>query len=247
MRGSGRLPGTSVHAGAVGGIHERHVANRHPDPRVPGLDGTGLVADDLWLLGHDDRSGRPLLQPRALGTGLAGALLAELMLTRWIGLRPDDAVVIIRDAPSGAVLRHPLLRQVAGEPRPQPVSSWLRFLAGTAARTVALRLEQAGYVQHARSRNPWRQDQWIPVNPDWAIGPVLRVRSALDPAKPLSARATALTGLAVACGLGFRLSQYQALAGRPVQDAVACLAPGLRELIAQTQTAVDSAVLSHRT
>ena len=62
-----------------------------------GLSGTGLVADDLYLLAHDDRSGKPLLQPRPLGTGLAGALLAELMLAGCIGLRSDSAVVIGRD------------------------------------------------------------------------------------------------------------------------------------------------------
>jgi hypothetical protein len=112
---------------------------------------------------------------------------------------------------------------------------------------VAQRLEQAGYLEHFRGRVPWSQDQWIPVNPDWAFAPVLRVRSALDPARPVTAHAAALTGLAVASGLGFRLHQYQTHARRPVQDAVAVLGPGLQELIAQTQTAVDSAVLSHRT
>ncbi len=86
-----------------------------------------------------------------------------------------------------------------------------------------------------------------PVNPDWAFAPMLRVRSALDPARPLTAHAAALAGLAVACGLGFRLDQYLSQADRPVQDAVAVLGPGLQDLIAQTQTAVNSAVLSHRT
>jgi Golgi phosphoprotein 3 (GPP34) len=232
-------------------MHERHTSrsagHRHPDPPAQGLSGTGLVADDLYLLGHDDRSGKPLLQPRALGTGLAGALLTELMLAGCIGLRQDSAVVITRDTPRGAVQRHPLLKQVADEPGPQPVRSWLRFLAHSAAWDVALRLEEAGYLQHVRSRVPWRPDQWIPVNPDWAFAPMLRVRSALNPARPLTAHAAALTGLAVACGLGFRLDLYQAQAGRPVQDAVAQLGPGLQELIAQTQTAVDSTVLSHRT
>jgi len=232
-------------------MHERHASrsagHRHPDTPAQGLSGTGLVADDLYLLGHDDRSGKPLLQPRALGTGLAGALLTELMLAGCIGLRHDGTVVITRDTPPGAVQQHPLLKQVADEPGPQPVRSWLRFLAPSAARDVALRLEEAGYLQHVRSRVPWRQDQWIPVNPDWAFAPMLRVRSALNPARPLTAHAAALTGLAVACGLGFRLDLYQAQAGRPVQEAVAQLGPGLQELIAQTQTAVDSAVLSQRT
>ena len=73
------------------------------DPLAQGLSGTGLVADDLYLLGHDDRSGKPLLQPRALGTGLAGALLAELMLAGCIGLRHDGTVVITRGTRQGAV------------------------------------------------------------------------------------------------------------------------------------------------
>jgi len=232
-------------------MHERHTSrsagHRHPDPPAQGLSGTGLVADDLYLLGHDDRSGKPLLQPRALGTGLAGALLTELMLAGCVGLRQDSAVVISRDTPQSAVQQHPLLKQVADEPGPQPVRSWLRFLARSAARDVALRLEEAGYLQHVRGRVPWSQDQWIPVNPDWAFAPMLRVRTALDPTRPLTAHAAALTGLAVACGLGFRLDQYQTQAGRPVEYAVAQLAPGLQELIAQTQTAVDTTVLSHRT
>ncbi|WP_433221478.1 GOLPH3/VPS74 family protein [Dactylosporangium sp. CS-047395] len=37
-------------------------------------------ADSLWLLAHDAGTGRPLLGPRVLGLGLAGALLAELLL-----------------------------------------------------------------------------------------------------------------------------------------------------------------------
>ena len=231
-------------------MHERPASRpagyRHPAPPAHGLSGTGRVADDLYLLGHDERSGKPLLQPRALGTGLAGALLAELMLAGCIGLRPDSTVVITRNTPQDAVQRA-LLKQVAEEPGPAPVRSWLRFVARSAARQVALRLEAAGYLQHVRGWVPRSQGRWVPVNPDWAFAPMLRARSALDPARPLTAHAAALTGLAVACGLGFRLDQYHSQADRPAEDAVAQLAPGLQELIAQTQTAVDSAVLSHRT
>ena len=44
------------------------------------LAGTGRIADDLYLMAHDENTGRPLIGPRLLGTGLAAALLAELML-----------------------------------------------------------------------------------------------------------------------------------------------------------------------
>jgi hypothetical protein len=232
-------------------MHEQHASrpggNRHRVPPARGLSGTGLVADDLYLLGHDESSGKPLLQPAALGTGLAGALLAELMLVGWIGLRQDSAVMITRDAPHGAVQQNALLKRIADKPGPQTVRSWLRLLAHSAAQDVAQRLEEAGYLEHVRGRVPWRQGRWVPVNPDWAFAPVLRARSALDPARPLTAQSAALAGLVVACGLGFKLSEHQTEGSRPVQDAVVQLGPGLQELIAQTETAVESAVLSYRT
>ena len=86
-----------------------------------------------------------------------------------------------------------------------------------------------------------------PLNQDWAFAPVLRVRATLDPARPLSAHGATLTGLAIACGLGYRLAQYRTQVRRDIIDAIAVLDPALQDLIAQTQTAVDSAVLSHRT
>jgi Golgi phosphoprotein 3 GPP34 len=231
-------------------MHERpasRLAGRgYPGPLDTGLSGTGLVADDLYLIAHDDRTGRPHLQPRALGIGLAGALLAELMLAGWIGLRRDRTVVFAAGVTRYTVMRHALLRQIADEPGPQPVQAWLRFLAHSAARDVALRLEQAGYLEHVRSWVPGRPGRQVPVNSDWAFAPMLRVRSALDPARPVTAHAAALTGLAVAAGLGFRLDHYQTQADRTIQDAVAALGPGLQELISQTRTAVDSTVLSHR-
>ena len=64
------------------------VRSRAGSAMSAGLGGTGRVADDLYLMAHHEVSGRPLLQPRALGTGLAAALLAELMLGGSIVLRP---------------------------------------------------------------------------------------------------------------------------------------------------------------
>jgi hypothetical protein len=194
-------------------MHERRAAGAasrgYPGPLDAGLSGTGLVADDLYLLAHDDRTGRALLPPRPLGTGLAGALLAELMLTHLIALRSDTAVMIAHDTPSAAVQGHVLLRLIAAEPDPLPVQTWLGYLARTAARDVAKRLEQAGYLTRVHSLVPGRLGRMVPVNPDWAFTPMLRVRSALDPAREVTPYAGVLAGLAAGAGLGFRLEQYQ--------------------------------------
>jgi len=52
----------------------------------PGLGGTGRVADELYLIAHHELTGRPHLAPRAVGLGLAGALLAELVLADAISI-----------------------------------------------------------------------------------------------------------------------------------------------------------------
>jgi hypothetical protein len=84
------------------------------------------------------------------------------------------------------------------------------------------------------------------VDADWAFSPLLRVRAALDPGRPCTAHHVALAGLADACGLSFRLAQYASPADRSPQEAAGQLDPGLRELIAQTQAAIGSAVLACR-
>jgi hypothetical protein len=56
-----------------------------------------------------------------------------------------------------------------------------------------------------------------------------------------------LVGLADACGLGYRLAEYApAGVARSMDQVTAQLGPSLRDLIAQTRAAVDSALLAHR-
>ena len=115
----------------------------HRDTERAGLGGTGRVADDLYLMAHHEVSGRPLLQPRALGTGLAAALLAELTLGGSIVMRPGGTVAACRARPADDLARR-VHDQVTGEPELLAVPEWLLFLARTAAQDVAARLDAVG-------------------------------------------------------------------------------------------------------
>jgi hypothetical protein len=207
------------------------------------LQGTGRIADDVYLLAHHDITGKPLLQPRALGLGLAGALLAELMLAGALTLRQGrlclDVAVPLEDG---------LARQVVGlliaDREAHPVREWLLFLARHAAGDVAARLEAAGYVARVRG---WRGVRWVPVDSDSAFAPVTRALAGTAAAHTPYVEEVVLAGLADACGLGARLDHHATAAPRrPLGTVVAWLDPGLQELIAATKAAVGAAVLSGR-
>jgi hypothetical protein len=231
---------------------------------VARLTGTGRIGDDLYLIAHHEVSGRPFLHPRAIGLGLAGALLAELALPGLIRVWPEAVVTVLARAdkppelpadrrayPARLPIQDGLARAVIGqilaEPDRHPAKDWLQLLARTATRDVAHRLERAGYLGQAWSRRPWRGQRWVPVDPDCAFAPFYRIAGALDPARQATVIGTTVAGLGVACGLGSRLAQFGPPGGlRHLDECVRQLKPDLRELIAQTQAAVDSAVLSHR-
>lgn len=208
------------------------------------LSGTGLVADDLYLMAHHEVTGRPYLHHRAIGVGLAGALLAELVLAGKIRVRADGIAAADWGAPSDELART-VLDLVVSERRPAP--DWLAFLARSAGSDVARRLERQEYVTLAWSRRLWRAERWVPVDPDCAFAPLFRAQAALDPAKPVTVRGATLAGLAIACGLGSRLLPYGPKgARRCLDETIRQLAPDLREVIAQTQVATDGLLLSQR-
>jgi Golgi phosphoprotein 3 (GPP34) len=212
---------------------------------APRLAGTGQLADDLYLIAHHERTGKVLLAPRAAGLGLAGGLLAELTLAGAIGI--TAGMVAAGPVPPGDALTAGVVRQVSAEPQRHPVADWLAFLARTAAQQVADRLAQAGYLAPAPAWPPWRGPRWVPVDADCAFAPVTRIHSAIGQTRPADAQAVALAALAAACGLGARLALYLPLGSRARLDQAADqLDPDLREVITQTQAAVDAAVLAHR-
>ena len=210
------------------------------------LSGTGRLADDLYLVAHHEITGKPHLQPRAAGLGLAAGVLGELVLAGSIRLR-DGLVVMGEGAPPGDEAARRVLYLVAGERDDLAGRDWLLFLARTAAADVARRLERDGYLVRAALRRRWRGGPWVPADADCAFAPLVRVKAALDSARPVPRQHVLLGALAAACGLGHQLALYLPPGAlRRLDDAARGLPGDLRELVAQTQSAVDSALLAHR-
>lgn len=197
-------------------------------------------------MSHHEMTGKPLLQPRALGLGLAAGVLAELMLPGVIGIGPQGLTLTGRAAAADTVQLQ-VLEMIHGEGERHPVRDWLQFLARSIAPDVAGRLEAAGYLTRTKGRGLWKSVRWVPVDQNCAFAPILRIRSALNPLRQPSDYGATLTGLAAACGLGYRITQYAGYSdARSISETANYLKPTVRDLIAETQAAVDSALLAHR-
>jgi len=220
------------------------------------LAGTGRIADELWLIGHHEATGRPHLSPRALGVGLAGGLLAELMTAQVPAVVVHHGYVrplyhrnggpVARSARPGGPVAGRVLDLIMSEPAPLLARDWLLFLGRTAAADVAGRLEDSGYVIRPPGRRPWRDPPPVPVDRNWSHCALLRAHAALEAGRELTPYNALLAGLVLACGLGFRFADFPGTPGRAAEDAARALPRPLRELIAQVQLTSDQAVLSTR-
>lgn len=107
------------------------------------LTGTGRLADDMCLLAHHEVSGRPFLQPRAIGLDLAGGLLAELVLFGAIRVAGEALAAADRVRPQDGLMRAVRLDMLRERQR-HGARDWLAFLVQSAAENVARRLGVSG-------------------------------------------------------------------------------------------------------
>jgi len=107
------------------------------------------VADDLFLIALDDRTGQHVVEARTLGYGLAGALLIELLLSESVRLFEH------RLRPTGTLpkdsVTHRILDVIESEPG-HGLPAWLKFIEKTAIDDVGKRLQLQGLVRRTESR-----------------------------------------------------------------------------------------------
>lgn len=207
-----------------------------------------LISDDFFRLAHNDSSGRPLLHPVALGTGLAAGLLADLVWSGHVDIHDGEVWLTPRaglplPADRVSVKVHQMLLYER-----HPLPTWLEFLATAAVGEVAARLVAAGQLRRVRTRRGLRPAAtYVPTDPLEAARPravlATRLRSGLsiEPWYVVVGGLMAVTGLDV-----------EVLAGSPegrsyLWQLMTQANASMRELFAYTDAAVGAAVLAHRT
>lgn len=206
------------------------------------------LADEFFLLALDDRSGRPMLSPRVLGLGLAGGLLAELILDRKILVHEDRIVVSDRQPPADPLSQR-ILGHLAGEVTEYDVRTWLVYLARDAREQVAGRLRRAGHVRQEQVRRLWRTEVvYPPTDLNAAALPRARLVHSLSRRLPMPWTEVTLAGLAVATGLDSHLL-YTAdeVAGEYLRHLIEHLPSSVHALVWHVHAAVGDAVITGRT
>ncbi|MEU8300187.1 GPP34 family phosphoprotein [Micromonospora sp. NPDC048909] len=203
-----------------------------------------LIADEFFLIAHNDSRGKAKLHPAANGLGLAAGLLGELLLYGHV-MVTDGLVTVLDRRPPADALAHTVLDQLVGEPQHQAVRTWLSFLAQTSVASVGERLARAGVLRRQETRRLLRTSvSYLPVDLNAVAWPATRLRALLDRPEPPSVPDALLLGLIVAAGLSREvLWSAGPRAHHRLNVLIPALPAPLKELVAHTEAAVGAAVL----
>jgi hypothetical protein len=212
---------------------------------------TGLLADEFYLLAHDDSTGKPLLPDRVAGLALAAALLGELGLAGQIAVSNGNVVVVEDSLPMLGLIGNVKVDLQTEKP-PRPVRDWLEYLGQHAIRRVSSRLVASEVLVRRPSRISLRSARWIPADVNSAAVVAATLVTDLVRFRPLEPRSVMLAGLVRTTRLdrdhpAFFEVRDQPAVQRHLDAVLAELSPPvLGYLLRQTEAAFASAVATQR-
>ncbi|MCE7007134.1 GPP34 family phosphoprotein [Kibdelosporangium philippinense] len=219
------------------------------------------LADEFFLVAHNHDADTivPRLHDTGIELGLAGALLAELVLDRRLEVA-DGRVIVFDPSPPNDQLAASMLRDIVTEP-PHSVRVWLEYLSQDARDKVGSRLHVAGHLAQVRLRKWWGGPamQYRAVNAEQALIPEVRLHDLLARPHPglevtrismdhKLMQDVTLAALAHSTGLLSALLWYHGphRARSQLDEMRRALPAPLLELAKQTEAAVGDAVLGRR-
>ncbi|CAM4026278.1 GPP34 family phosphoprotein [Kibdelosporangium persicum] len=229
--------------------------------RAPSSSSHLRLADEYFLVAHNHDTDTivPRLHDTGIDLGLAGALLAELVLERRLRV-VDGRVIVFDPTPPNDQLAASVLRDIVMEP-PLSIRVWLEYLSQDARDKVGSRLHVAGHLAQTRQRKWWGGTavQYRTVNAEQALIPEVRLHELLARPHPdiqfariskdhKLMRDVTLAALAHSTGLLSALLWYHGphRARSQLDEMRRALPDPLLELAKQTEAAVGDAVLGRR-
>jgi hypothetical protein len=215
------------------------------------------LSDEYWMLSHHDYDGKTLVDEEVLETGLAGAVLAELLLAGRLDI--IDKRVVVRDLrPTGNPLLDLVVSMVANTPTKLTPLKWIQNIRDaqysspersgpiSLTDTVGLRLAAAGLVEEQVVRGLFRTGtRLVPAAWTRAAAPAVRIGYYLGRLNEMDTETRLLAGLALAVGLDGQIGAGYPLPVRPAIEAASEQLhphPVGHEVLSTLLNAVDKAV-----
>lgn len=192
------------------------------------------LADEFFLINHDQLTGKPVLCRDLLGSGLVTALLAELIMEGRLAVN-DGRVTLLDPSSHDDQAADFIVTHAATQPRTYPVRTWTEMLDETAYELIARRLLRRGIVRRVRPRRLLgRRRDLFPAARREAVEPVLRLHAVVrnpagvDPHPALSVVLIATAGAEHVLGMGLDRDRIR----KAVAELATGLSPDFTELIA---------------
>ncbi|WP_405103060.1 GPP34 family phosphoprotein [Micromonospora sp. NBC_01412] len=174
-------------------------------PRLP-------LRDELFLLGHNDDTGRLHVHRRALALGLAGAVLIDLFLAGRVTLDPNDATRPVpdqrlrlhSDRPVGDLIADAAIASLRHARPAPPLRVWLRGFAVDLYERTRAGLVTTGILhQHRRRRlgGLVHRASYLPTHARWSVIPRARLCYLAKGRERPDNHTAALAGLVATLGL----------------------------------------------
>jgi hypothetical protein len=197
------------------------------------------------LIGHDEYTGKSIVNAEILDTGLAGAVLGELLLDDRISIA--EGKIGIRDPrPIGESVTDAALVEIRKQRDRHPVRAWVEYLRDEVREVVGRRVTATGLVRREQSRSLLRSVVRFPATDTIAAaGPKVRVRYILERAEAIDLHTATLAVLIRTTRLEASLV-LDPSRGDPIGEVIDGLPADVKMLIAGVDAAVAAIALTIR-
>lgn len=208
------------------------------------------LADELFLIAHDEFSGKPLSGANLLDAALAGAVLAELIADGRITI-DKGGVYLVDPRPWQEPLTDLVLEQILQRGTGHATRLWLEYMRTEMeiCNRVGSRLASAGWVRRVESRGlSFRASvRWPATDANRAASPRVRLTAVLERSRePLDLYTATLAALVRAGGLTRAVTVFDKSVVDRIDAARKLLPAQLEALLAAVDAAVAAAALSVR-
>lgn len=208
------------------------------------------LAEQFFLIGHDEFAGRPAVNIELIQCGLVGALFGELIIDGRLSVK-DGRVVVLDREPTDHGLADRLVTTVDQQSTNHRVRTWAEQLGSEAYQIVADRLVSSGTLRSERGRSVLRRsgerypavDLYNAARPRLMLNHVIRHREEMD--LDQAVLAALLTAVGVEPVLGLDMSRE--LLRSVINSLLNAMPSPLQELLAGIDETVASiSVTIHR-